>query len=231
VHATSFNSMKYLVHQLHAGRGDEPLRVLDVGSMLAEEAQVRCYRDIFQNLPQVTYTGLDVAPGRNVDIVALNPYNFPLASDSFDWVISGQAFEHIEFPWLTIREIARVLKPQGIAIIIAPSSGPEHRYPLDCWRYYPDGMRALAKWSDLECLHALTRWYETELFMWGDTIGIFFKPSLKSENIARPIVKIGDLQRHQYDSKMQEVYVDSFHFLAKWYRRLWRLAFRVMQQS
>jgi hypothetical protein len=34
-------------------------------------------------------------------------------------VVSGQAFEHIEFIWLTILEIARVLKTNGLAVIIA----------------------------------------------------------------------------------------------------------------
>jgi SAM-dependent methyltransferase len=114
--------------------------------------------------------------GQNVDVVAKDPYKFPLESASFDLVISGQAFEHIEFPWLTIREIERVLKPGGLAIIIAPSSGPEHRYPSDCWRFYPDGMRALGKWASLDCIEASTNWDETRLFMWGDTIGIFQKP-------------------------------------------------------
>jgi SAM-dependent methyltransferase len=114
--------------------------------------------------------------GQNVDVVAKDPYKFPLESNSFDLVISGQAFEHIEFPWLTIREIERVLKPGGFAIIIAPSSGPEHRYPNDCWRFYPDGMRALGKWASLDCIEASTNWLEARLFMWGDTIGVFQKP-------------------------------------------------------
>ena len=99
-------------------------------------------------------SGLDMTDGKNVDVVAKDPYKFPLESNSFDLVISGQAFEHIEFPWLTIREIERVLKPGGFAIIIAPSSGAEHRYPNDCWRFYPDGMRALGKWAKLDCMEA-----------------------------------------------------------------------------
>lgn len=49
-------------------------------------------------------------------------------------------------------EISRVLKDEGMACIIAPSGGVEHRYPLNCWRFYPDGFKALAKYSGLNKL-------------------------------------------------------------------------------
>jgi hypothetical protein len=39
-----------------------------------------------------------------------------------------------------------------------PSSGPEHRYPVDCWRFYPDGLVALAEFAHLETLEAVTQW-------------------------------------------------------------------------
>lgn len=168
--------MEYLTKTLLLPTTGKAIDVLDIGSMVAQEGQ-SSYRDVFDRFTGVRYVGLDMAPGRNVDIVAKDPYKFPLESESFDLVVSGQAFEHIEFPWLTISEIARVLKPGGLAIVIAPSSGPEHRYPQDCWRYYPDGMRALGKWAGLECIHAITNWNETKRFLWGDTIGVFCKIS------------------------------------------------------
>lgn len=174
MHDASFNAMSYVAREVWDKSGRKSMSVLDVGSMIAEDGQ-RTYKEIFEDL-NCKYAGLDMAPGLNVDVVAEDPYKFPLHGDSIDWVISGQAFEHIEYPWLTIREIERVLKPGGIASIIAPSSGPEHRYPQDCWRFYPDGMRALAKWANLECLYAETNWPETQQFQWGDTIGIFYKP-------------------------------------------------------
>lgn len=49
--------------------------------------------------------------GPNVDVVLKNPYDWDaIESDSFDLVISGQAFEHIEFFWKTMEEMTRVLK-------------------------------------------------------------------------------------------------------------------------
>jgi SAM-dependent methyltransferase len=175
MHSTSYNAMQYLVHKLCERIGSTEFNVLDVGSQHVE-GNLLSYRSIFESLHNARYSGLDMIAGQNVDVVAKDPYKFPLESNSFDLVISGQAFEHIEFPWLTIREIERVLRPGGFAIIIAPSSGPEHRYPNDCWRFYPDGMRALGKWASLDCIEASTNWLEARLFMWGDTIGVFQKP-------------------------------------------------------
>lgn len=193
MHATSYSAMECLIQGLMTRTAQRQISVLDVGSMVAEEGQ-DSYRDIVERFANARYTGLDMAAGKNVDIVAAEPYKFPVESGAIDLVLSGQAFEHIEFPWLTIREIERVLKPGGSAIIIAPSSGHEHRYPQDCWRYYPDGMRALAKWAGLECIDAVTNWNETKRFMWGDTIGVFYKKQDGPEDHAPSLLRAEDLQ-------------------------------------
>ena len=36
----------------------------------------------------------------------------------------------------------------------APLLIGEHRYPVDCYRYYPDGFRALAKWGGFQVINA-----------------------------------------------------------------------------
>ena len=83
-----------------------------------------------------------------------------LKSRSVDVLVSGQTFEHTEFFWETIMEIYPVLKPGGLCCIIAPATGNEHRFPLDCWRIFADGFRALARYAGLEVLHAHTHWEE-----------------------------------------------------------------------
>jgi SAM-dependent methyltransferase len=128
---------------------ENPLNILDVGSY----SVCGSYRDLLDS--NWNYIGLDMTEGPNVDIVPSDIYNWKeIKEESFDVVISGQAFEHIEFPWITITEISRVLKQGGLVCIIAPSAGKEHRYPVDCYRYYPDGMRALTKWAKLEVLES-----------------------------------------------------------------------------
>lgn len=162
-----------------------PLSILDLGSQDVNG----CYRPIFDD-PAWTYRGIDLAPGNNVDIVLADPYQWSgIPGGSVDVVVSGQAFEHIEFFWLTMLEVSRVLKPQGLCCVIAPSSGPEHRYPVDCWRFYPDGMRALAKFSRLDVLEATTEWmpedYPDQSQAWKDSVLVASKPKTSAADKIR----------------------------------------------
>jgi predicted SAM-dependent methyltransferase len=130
--------------------------------------------------------------GYNVDIVIKKPYQWEEVSDNFcDVLLCGQAFEHIEFPWFTIHEISRVVKPNGLICIIVPSMATLHRYPVHCQNYFSDGMIALAKYAGLEILHATTNcapkkapvgWYGKQ----EDTMLIAKKPeNWKGNNFAR----------------------------------------------
>lgn len=112
--------------------------VLDVGSQDVNGT----FRSIIEHRTW-QYVGLDIAPGPNVDIVTDDPYRFPFGSDLFDIVISGYAMEHVEAIWLWIPELVRVLKPGGLLSIITHWQLMEHRYPVDCWRIMPDGMKYL----------------------------------------------------------------------------------------
>lgn len=167
----------------------DKIKVLDVGSYGVNGT----YREIFSDTNKFIYTGLDVNPGPNVDYVPQNPYIWPeLEDEFFDVIISGQAFEHIEFPWLIINEMSRKLKKNGLICIVAPSRGPEHKYPVDCWRYYPDGFRALAKWAGLEVMETGTLWgasgFSDGSDQWGDTFCILHKASNKKPESCTPPV-------------------------------------------
>ncbi len=155
-----------------------PLKIYDLGSYDVNGS----YKPLFQQLSW-HYTGMDQSAGPNVDLVLQNPYRLPLPSNSADLFISGQAFEHVEYFWLTWLEIIRVLKPGAMIFLIAPSRGPEHQYPVDCWRFYPDSYRALAKFGKLELLEVTTDWEPSEFedsAAWGDPVGVFKKPQTTS---------------------------------------------------
>ena len=175
MHTSSLKHMSRLV-ETHLGAA-EMLEVIDLGS---QDSYGGSYRPIFTNRGW-SYRGVDLVTGPNVDIVMSDPYRLPLASNSIDVVISGQAFEHIEYFWITFLEMVRVLKHGGKIFLIAPSRGPEHRYPVDCWRFYPDGFRALARFGRVDLIQVSTDWEPDaaeDSAMWGDTVGVFKKESL-----------------------------------------------------
>lgn len=129
---------------------DKKVSVLDVGSQDVNGS----YRQLFNNT-LVNYVGLDMCPGSNVNIVPKDPYNWKEIKDSsFDFIISGNAFEHIEYPWLTIKEIYKKLKQNGFICILAPFAHVEHRYPTDCYRYLADGLIALARWGGFQVVES-----------------------------------------------------------------------------
>lgn len=179
MHPTSLNKMKAFVEGYLKEYADFSLTIVDVGSQAISGNPT--YRPFFDNL-NWTYLGLDLENGENVDIVVKDPYRWDKLEDSsVDVVISGQTFEHIDFPWLTIKEIFRILKDRGLVCIIAPSAGWEHRYPVDCWRIFPDGMKALGKWAGFRIVEVFTDW---GLDPWRDTFAVFQKPITGSGSVA-----------------------------------------------
>jgi SAM-dependent methyltransferase len=146
-------------------KGRRPV-VVDIGSMNVNGS----YRELFAPLDW-DYIGIDMAPGNGVDLVIPDPYKLPLPDACADCVVSGQMLEHNEFFWLTFAEKIRILGPTGLVFMIAPSKGPIHRYPVDCYRFYPDSYAALAKYTNsilVDC------WLENDA-AWGDLVGVFSK--------------------------------------------------------
>lgn len=72
-------------------------------------------------------------------------YEIPAPDETFDVVLSGNVIEHVRRPWIWMRELARVCRPGGVIATITPVSWPYHEAPIDCWRIYPEGMRALCE--------------------------------------------------------------------------------------
>lgn len=124
------------------------------------------------------YVGVDLGSGPGVDVVLTDPYKLPFEDDSFDFVISSSCFEHSEFFWLTYMEVMRVLKPSGLFYLNAPSNGDFHRFPVDCWRFFPDSGNALSNWSRRNGMNtAVVEQYTSNNGndIWSDYISIFIK--------------------------------------------------------
>jgi SAM-dependent methyltransferase len=149
-----------------------PCTIADIGS-LDVNGSLRRFAPVGSN-----YIGFDFADGEGVDRILQDPYELPLADQSVDVVVSSSCLEHSEFFWLSFLEMVRVLKPQGVLYISAPSNGQFHRYPVDCWRFYPDSGKALQNWArrngyDAMLLESFTGPQDWDL--WNDFVAVFVK--------------------------------------------------------
>jgi len=125
------------------------------------------------------YIGVDFIEGKGVDVRITDSYILPFENNSIDVIVSSSCFEHSEFFWLSFIELMRVLKPTGLLYINAPSNGSFHRYPLDCWRFYPDSGIALEHWAhknNYENTCLLESFVGTQkLDLWNDFVAVFIK--------------------------------------------------------
>lgn len=150
MHLSSYKKMEYMMkfYEKYFPISDGVIKVFDIGSY----DKGGTYREIFAD-SRYHYIGMDINAGPNVDFVPGDIYNWSeIEDETVDVVISGQTFEYIEFPWVTMKEIARILKPSGFCFIIVPSA-VHYGAHGDGVRYYSDGLLALAKWANLKVHH------------------------------------------------------------------------------
>lgn len=137
------------------------------------------------------YIGVDFVAAKGVDVVLTDPYSLPFESESADIVVSNSCFEHSELFWLVYLEIMRVLKPRGLFYLNAPSNGPFHRYPVDCWRFYPDSGHALATWARRNHMNTVVLESYTSGQLdpdWNDFVTVFLKDEQQAANFPKRIL-------------------------------------------
>jgi SAM-dependent methyltransferase len=157
-------------------KNTEDLTIVDIGS-----------QDVNGSLRSVAptnnkYIGVDFAEAKGVDVVITDPYSLPFEDESVDAVVSSSCFEHSEFFWLLFNEALRILKPNGLLYINAPSNGIFHRYPVDCWRFYPDSGVALQNWgkrSGYNCVLLESFVGIRSNDIWNDFVAVFVKDESK----------------------------------------------------
>ena len=150
--------------------------------------------------PHIKYVGVDMAAGPGVDIVLQDPHRLPFADNWFDLIVSSSCFEHDDMFWLSFLECLRVLKPQGLLYVSAPSNGKYHAHPKDNWRFYPDSGQALMNWAHKQGINAflvesfLTR--QRAEGQWNDFVMIFSK---------------GDPTQFPQQSFMSDLHADAYN--------------------
>lgn len=123
-------------------------RILDVG----------CGNSPFQHLlpKNSIYTGLDIDKSdhfsyKNSNIVTYNGDLIPFADETFDGIICTEVLEHIFEQQSFVKEIHRVMKPNGSAFITIPWSAREHYLPFDYFRVTSSGlMRMFSCFSSVD---------------------------------------------------------------------------------
>ncbi|MCC6434439.1 MAG: hypothetical protein IT196_05360 [Acidimicrobiales bacterium] len=118
-------------------------RVLEVGAVDINGG----VRDLF---PDADYFGIDLAEGPGVDrVLSAHHLDQHLERGCYDLVLCLEMLEHDEAPWLTVPQLATMVRPGGHVIISARGNGfPEHNRP-DRWRFMRDGMRSLVESAGL----------------------------------------------------------------------------------
>jgi SAM-dependent methyltransferase len=131
------------------------MRILEIGP---ESFPSTCQR-LTQHLAPEWHT-LDVSENPLLTYPASREYSFDIPDESYDVVISANVIEHVKKPWRWIPELARVARHGGLVITVNPVSWIYHEAPVDCWRIYPEGMRALYEEAGLTV--TLSRWESLE---------------------------------------------------------------------
>lgn len=144
MHVSSHENMRRCVRDHVVGdavlRDGRPLKVLDVGGADVNGS----YRPLF-SFTECHYVSADLSSDSSVDVVLDGTGSLPFATGEFDVVVSGQTFEHVGTFWDLFSELVRVCSDDGVVIVIAPSAGAIHRFPVDCYRFLPDSYAALAE--------------------------------------------------------------------------------------
>ncbi len=134
-----------LMFQKHARHYFKPgMRILEIGP--------DAFPSTLQNsvdVDNLDWQTMDMYQSSKLTFVNDQPYTFPVPDQYFDMVISANVAEHVQALWLWMPEVARVCKPGGLVITVNPVSYPYHEAPVDCWRIYPEGMRALYQHAGL----------------------------------------------------------------------------------
>lgn len=147
-------------------------KIVDLGSLNVNGSLRECAP------AEAIYVGLDIEPGKGVDIVMAGDSRLPLADDSTDMAVSSSVLEHDQFFWNTFLELVRITRPGGYIYVNAPSNGSYHRYPVDNWRFYADAARALEAWaarsgSPVTLVESFIA--ERQGDIWNDFVAVFSK--------------------------------------------------------
>lgn len=105
----------------------------------------KLFLDVGAGLRATYYTNVvntEIYPSVSTDVICVGEA-LPFADEQFDFVFCFATLEHTRRPWDVAREICRVLKTGGTAIIDYPFMQPVHGYPHHYFNATPAGNQSL----------------------------------------------------------------------------------------
>ena len=158
--------------------GSRDPKDLAISSRLAADVVAACYE---QNIPKyVTGKLLDLGCGKiplfatyqrfatenlcvdwantlhpndHLDLECDLTESLPFADDAFDTIILSDVLEHIPEPGFLVKEMARVLAPNGKLLLNVPFMYWLHERPHDYYRYTEFALRRFAEQAKLTTIH------------------------------------------------------------------------------
>jgi SAM-dependent methyltransferase len=164
--------MKIFIHPI--SKFNEALpnqgKLLDIGALNFSQ-----YKRIAHSHPQIEHYGLDycqptepIPNGYNFVLSDLNKQPIPFEDDKFDYIVASHVIEHLDDPLNFYRECMRVLKPNGLFYLEAPSENSlflkgmkfAHNKML-CLNLYDDPTHTKRPWTP-QSYYRLARYFGCE---------------------------------------------------------------------
>ncbi|MBN1255771.1 MAG: class I SAM-dependent methyltransferase [Deltaproteobacteria bacterium] len=116
--------------------------VVEIGSLVVDESmKVFDVRSLF---PKKSFSGVDLRHGAGVDIMG-DIEGLPFQQHSIGTLLCLDTIEHVWDVHAAFKEIKRVLKKDGIAVISSVFNFKIHACPHDFWRFTPEALDRLTK--------------------------------------------------------------------------------------
>ncbi len=124
--------------------------VLEIGSRVVTGAN---FGHLFEH---AHYTGFDLYPGENVDVVGdahkLSGY-FP--DKKFDLIYTSAVFEHLAMPWIAAGEIIKLLRPGGYVFVETHYCYGSHERPWHFFQFSEQALKVLfPRAHGIQCIEA-----------------------------------------------------------------------------
>ncbi|WP_456314096.1 class I SAM-dependent methyltransferase [Pseudomonas shirazensis] len=169
---------------------------------------------IFKNSNIKNYTGLDIESALAYDQIVKPDFTWdgiemPFENTSFDCAFATEVLEHCPEPEIVLKEVYRVLKPDGLFFFTVPFLWNLHEVPHDEYRYTPFSLERHLENSGFKNIeiNALGGWHASMAQM----LGLWVRRSPmnpKKRNIISRILKPVILYLIKKDKKVKINFIE-----------------------